>query len=47
MRTYQGAFHLNPDYLHWYGWAEMRKDLAEIKAEARRLRQEYKKLKRH
>jgi len=47
MKTYQGAFHLNPDYLHWYGWAEMRKDLAEIKAEARRLRQEYKQLKRH
>ncbi|MCS7254319.1 MAG: multiheme c-type cytochrome [Armatimonadota bacterium] len=42
MRTFQGAFHMNPDYLHWYGWAEMRKDLAEIKAEARRLREERK-----
>lgn len=42
MRTFQGAFHMNPDYLHWYGWAEMRKDLAEIKAEAARLRAELK-----
>jgi nitrate/TMAO reductase-like tetraheme cytochrome c subunit len=41
MRTYQGAFHLNPDYLHWYGWAEMKKDLAEIQSEARRLRREH------
>lgn len=40
MRTFQGAFHMNPDYLHWYGWAEMKKDLAEIKAEAERLRKE-------
>ncbi len=41
MRTYQGAFHMNPDYLHWYGWAEMRRDLAEIKDEAERLRREH------
>ncbi|HUN82516.1 MAG TPA: cytochrome C, partial [Phycisphaerae bacterium] len=41
MRTFQGAFHMNPDYLHWYGWAEMRRDLAEIKAEAARLRKEH------
>jgi len=40
MRTYQGAFHMNPDYLHWYGWAQMREDLADIKAEAQRLRRE-------
>jgi len=40
MRTFQGAFHMNPDYLHWYGWAEMRRDLAEIKAEAKKLRKE-------
>lgn len=38
MRTYQGAFHMNPDYLHWYGWAEMRRDLAEIKKQAEELR---------
>lgn len=41
MRTFQGAFHMNPDYLHWYGWAEMRRDLEEIKAEAKRLRKEH------
>ncbi|MFC2103346.1 multiheme c-type cytochrome [Bacteroidota bacterium] len=31
MRTFQGAFHANPDYALWYGWSEMRMDLAEIK----------------
>ncbi|MBI2435261.1 MAG: cytochrome C [Candidatus Hydrogenedentes bacterium] len=41
MRTYQGAFHMNPDYLHWYGYAEMRRDLAEITAEAKRMREEH------
>lgn len=30
MRTYQGCFHVNPDYAYWYGWAMMTKDLAEI-----------------
>ena len=38
MRTYQGAFHMNPDYMHWYGWAEMKKDLREIKEEAENMR---------
>jgi len=19
MRTFEGAFHMNPDYMHWYG----------------------------
>lgn len=38
MRAFQGAFHLNPDYMHWYGWAEMKRDLAEIKHEAALLR---------
>jgi len=31
MRTYQGFFHVNPDYAYWYGWAMMVKDLGEIK----------------
>jgi len=31
MRTYQGVFHANPDYTYWYGWAQMTKDLTEIK----------------
>jgi hypothetical protein len=34
MRTFQGAFHMNPDYVTWYGLAEMKKDLVEIKSEA-------------
>ena len=34
MRTFQGAFHMNPDYVTWYGLAEMQKDLVEIKADA-------------
>jgi hydroxylamine dehydrogenase len=42
MRTFQGAFHMNPDYMHWYGWAEMKKDLREIKDEAATLRFEKK-----
>jgi len=38
MRGFQGAFHMNPDYQHWYGWAEMKRDLAEIRQEASNLR---------
>ncbi len=38
MRTFQGAFHMNPDYMHWYGWAEMKRDLAEIRHQAAALR---------
>ena len=39
MRTFQGAFHMNPDYSHWYGWAEMKKTLAEMKELAREMRE--------
>jgi hypothetical protein len=42
MRTFQGAFHMNPDYQHWYGWAEMKRDLAEIRAEAAQIRKDHK-----
>jgi hypothetical protein len=38
MRSFQGAFHMNPDYQHWYGWAEMKRDLYEIRREAKELR---------
>jgi len=38
MRTYQGCFHMNPDYAYWYGWAAMTKDLAEIREMAEDLR---------
>lgn len=31
MKTFQGAFHMNYDYSTWYGYAKMKKDLAEIK----------------
>jgi len=34
MRAFQGAFHMNPDYVTWYGLAEMKKDLVEIKDDA-------------
>jgi len=43
MRTFQGAFHSNPDYMHWYGWAEMKRSLSEIREEAGKLRAEHKK----
>jgi len=38
MRTFQGAFHANPDYALWYGWSEMTRDLTEIKTSAEELR---------
>ena len=31
MKTFQGAFHINPDYTTWYGYAKMKQALAEIK----------------
>jgi hypothetical protein len=37
MRAFQGAFHMNPDYVTWYGLAEMKKDLVEIKHEAEQM----------
>ncbi len=37
MRAFQGAFHMNPDYVTWYGLAEMKKDLVEIKNEAKHM----------
>jgi len=38
MRAFQGAFHANPDYVTWYGWSELRRDLTEIKQLAEDLR---------
>ncbi len=40
MRTFQGAFHANPDYALWYGWSEMQRDLTEIKTLAEELREQ-------
>ena len=42
MRTFQGAFHNNPDYALWYGWSAMQQDLTEIKERAKQLRSSYK-----
>jgi hydroxylamine dehydrogenase len=38
MRAFQGAFHANPDYMHWYGWAAMKQSLRAIEDEAASLR---------
>lgn len=40
-RAFQGAFHNNPDYLHWYGWAKMKESAARIEEEAERMRREH------
>jgi hypothetical protein len=41
MKTFQGAFHLNPDYTTWYGYAKMKKDLVEIKEMDRYMRKAF------
>ncbi len=38
MRAFQGAFHNNPDYMHWYGWAELKASLQRIKDRAVEIR---------
>jgi cytochrome c553 len=43
MRAFQGTFHANPDYALWYGWSELRRDLADIKSQADELRRDFKK----
>jgi hypothetical protein len=43
MRTFQGTFHVNPDYSLWYGWSEMQRDLTEIKEMAAEMREKTKK----
>jgi hydroxylamine dehydrogenase len=43
MRSFQGAFHANPDYTLWYGWSEMQRDLTEIKTIAKELTESHKK----
>src|SRR5512136_2009858 len=45
MRTFQGTFHVNPDYALWYGWSEMQRGLTEIKEKAAEMREKNKKLK--
>jgi hydroxylamine dehydrogenase len=41
-RAFQGAFHNNPDYMHWYGWAKVKEAAIRIKEDAERLRREKK-----
>jgi len=38
MRTFQGTFHMNPDYALWYGWGAMVQSLREIKTMAAEMR---------
>ncbi len=41
MRAFQGTFHANPDYAFWYGWAEMTRDLTEIREKAEEMRRSH------
>ncbi|NOY76836.1 MAG: cytochrome C [Calditrichaeota bacterium] len=43
MKTFQAAYHFNPDYTTWYGYAKMKKDLVEIKELAANMRKMAKK----
>lgn len=38
MKAFQAGFHMNPDYATWYGFAKMKKDLVEIREEAKKIR---------
>ncbi len=38
IHSWKGAYHMNPDYAHWYGWAQLNLDLDRIKSEERSLR---------
>lgn len=42
MRAFEGAFHANPDYTHWYGWAKLKEASERIREDAERLRKEKK-----
>ena len=37
-RAFQGAFHANPDYMHWYGWAKVKEAAARIREDAEQMR---------
>ena len=36
--TFKGAYHINPDYSHWFGWARVNADIDLIRGEEARLR---------
>jgi hydroxylamine dehydrogenase len=40
MRTFKSAYHMHPDYIHWYGWTPIRETLQKIKGEAETLKTE-------
>lgn len=40
VRTWHGAYHMNPDYAHWYGWAELNLGFADIADGAYSLRRD-------
>jgi Seven times multi-haem cytochrome CxxCH/PKD domain len=38
VNTFKGAYHINPDYSHWFGWARVLPDIDTIRGEEARLR---------
>jgi len=38
IHSWKGAYHMNPDYAHWYGWAQLNLQMEKIKGENRTLR---------
>jgi hypothetical protein len=38
VNTFKGAYHINPDYSHWFGWARVNGDRDLIKGEEAKLR---------
>ncbi len=41
VKTWHGAYHANPDYAHWYGWAELNLGFADISDAALEIRRDY------
>jgi hypothetical protein len=40
-KAFQGAIHVNPDYMHWYGWAPMKTSFQKIRKLAQELRDKH------
>jgi hydroxylamine dehydrogenase len=38
IHSWKGAYHMNPDYAHWYGWAQLNLNLEKIKSQNRTIR---------
>ena len=38
VNTFKGAYHINPDYSHWFGWSEVNQDIGMIRGEEASLR---------